>query len=45
MAHKRLNISLPEETEKLLRLISKETGLKMSTVIDKAIKLFKKENK
>lgn len=45
MAHVRVNISLSKEAEKSLRTLSKKTGLKMSTIVEKAISLFEKEEK
>lgn len=42
MARKRLNFSLREESEKLLRSLALKTGLKMSTIIEKAIELFER---
>lgn len=45
MATKRLNFSLSEESEKLLRLLALKTGLKMSTIVEQAIKLFEKDLK
>jgi len=45
MAHKKLTISLSEETEKLLRKLAKDTGLKLSGVIEKGIRLVKEEPK
>ena len=44
MARKRLNFSLREESEKLLRSLALKTVLKMSTIIEKAIELFDKES-
>lgn len=43
MARKRLNFSLQEESEKLLRSLALKTGLKMSTIVEKAIKLFSEQ--
>lgn len=37
------NYTISEETDKKLRKISEETGLKMSTIIDKAIEKYEKE--
>jgi hypothetical protein len=37
---KRLNFSLPEETELTIRKIAAETGLKMSMIIQRAVKMF-----
>lgn len=40
----RVNISLTKKTLLLLKELSKETGLKMSTIVEKGIILFNKEN-
>lgn len=45
MARKRLNFSLREESEKLLRSLALKTGLKMSTIVEKSIELFKENIK
>ena len=42
---KRTNISMKPEINLLLRKLSKETGLKMATIIEKGILLFEKEKK
>lgn len=38
----RMTFSVSSELEKLLREISKRTGLKMSTIVEKAVKEWKK---
>lgn len=45
MAHKKLTISLSEEAAKTLRNLAFKTGLKLSTVVEKGIKLFEEETK
>jgi len=45
MAHKKLTISLSEKAEKALRELSVKTGLKLSTIIEKGIKLFEEASK
>jgi len=40
MAYKKLTISLSEEAEKTLRSLAIKTGLKLSTIVEKGIKLF-----
>lgn len=40
----RINVTLTKETEELLRSLANKTGLKMSTIVEKGILLFKKEN-
>jgi predicted DNA-binding protein len=42
---KRTNISMKPEIDALLRSLSKKTGLKMATVIEKGILMFEKYTK
>lgn len=41
---KRVNFSIKKEIEEALRSLANKTGLKMSTIVEKGILLFKKEN-
>ena len=40
----RMTFTMPENVETMLREFSEKTGLKMSTIVEKGILLFIKEN-
>lgn len=42
---KRLNLSLSEETNNLIREIKKKTGLSLTVIVEKALEAYAKEAK